>query len=262
MNKHVGDTMKKETILKFDKSIARKKPNNIHQKKPCPFCVTEGLSELLETQDSIILVKNKYPVVQDAFQTVLIETDDCESELSEYSKPHLFKLIRFGVEKWLEMEEQGSYQSVSFFKNYGPLSGGSVRHPHMQIIGFNDVDYRENLKEDYFIGDEIHCSNGVQLNLSTMPMIGFTEFNIVMNDDLAGIDQAADYIQKTVHYILHHYNGQGCSSYNLFFYHWLGKIFIKIIPRYPTTPLFVGYGFRQVFSDPFVLIEDFQKYSF
>ncbi|WP_261129774.1 DUF4931 domain-containing protein [Bacillus sp. Marseille-Q3570] len=253
--------MDKDTILKFNSSIARKKPNNVHQKKPCPFCVTEGLSDILDTRDSIILVKNKYPVIEDAFQTVLIETDDCESELSEYSKPHLYKLIRFGVEKWLEIEEQGRHRSVAFFKNHGPLSGGSVRHPHMQIIGFNNVDYRDNLSDDSFEGHEIHSSNGVHLNLSTHPRIGFTEFNIAL-DDMEKIDQAADYIQKTVHYVVNHFNGRGCSSYNLFFYHWSGKIYIKVIPRYATTPLYVGYGFRQVFSNPHQLIEDVQNRYF
>ncbi|WP_257347593.1 DUF4931 domain-containing protein [Pseudalkalibacillus decolorationis] len=250
--------MKTETILHFNKAIASQKPNNIHQKRACPFCETEGLSEILDSRDSIILVKNKYPVLQDAFQTVLIETDECESELSEYPLEHLYKLIRFGTEKWMEMEQDSRFQSVLFFKNHGPLSGGSVRHPHMQIVGLNNTDYRDNLKEDYFIGNEIHSSNGVQLNLSTKPMIGFTEFNIILTN-LNDIEQASKYIQNVLHYVLNYFNGRGCSSYNLFFYHWLGKIFIKIVPRYATTPLYVGYGLRQVFSNPQDLIEDIHK---
>jgi ATP adenylyltransferase/5',5'''-P-1,P-4-tetraphosphate phosphorylase II len=253
--------MKKETILQFDTTVARKKPNSVHRKSLCPFCERGGLSEILDTRDSIILVKNKYPVLDDSFQTVLIETDECESELSEYPKSHLYKVLRFGIEKWLKMEEDDDFESVLFFKNHGPLSGGSIRHPHMQIVGLNNVNYRDNLTEDYFIGHEIHSANGVQLNLSTKPMIGFTEFNIVL-DDLDKIDQAADYIQKSVHYVIHHFNGRGCSSYNLFFYNWIGKIFIKVIPRYATTPLYVGYGLRQVFRNPHDLIDEMTKLYF
>ncbi|HET7627435.1 MAG TPA: DUF4931 domain-containing protein [Bacillales bacterium] len=259
-----GEPMKTDTILRFNTEMARAKPNNVLQGRDsaCPFCSPEKLSEILDARvDGIRLVKNKYPVLQDAFQTVLIETDECETDLTRYSLAHLCKVFRFGMEKWLEMEHQGTYESVLFFKNQGPLSGGSIRHPHMQIIGLKTVDYRDNLAEEYFEGHDIHSSNGVQLNLSKKPMIGFTEFNVIFSD-LKQIEQAAAYVQQTVHYVLNHFNGRGCSSYNLFFYHWLGKFFIKIVPRYATTPLYIGYGLRQVYGDPERLIRDMQKRYF
>ncbi|HEU5141233.1 MAG TPA: DUF4931 domain-containing protein [Bacillales bacterium] len=246
--------MNTNTILHFNTAIARTKPNNVLRESACPFCDPAELSDILDTRGPMILVKNKYPVLQDAFQTVLIETDECESELSKYPLPHLYELIRFGVEKWLDMERHGGFQSVIFFKNHGPLSGGSIRHPHMQIVGLDHVDYRDNLSEDYFMGHEIQVSNGVHWNLSTKPMIGFTEFNVML-EDLEEIDQAARYVQKTVQYILNDFNGHGCSSYNLFFYHWLGKFFIKAVPRYATTPLYVGYGLRQVHSNADAMIK-------
>jgi len=247
-----------ETILHFNQAIARTKPNSVHRQSACPFCDRDSLTDILATKGTMILLKNKYPVLKDAFQTVLIETDQCDSELSEYPLPHLFDLIQFGVEKWLEMEESGNYRSVIFFKNHGPLSGGSIRHPHMQIVGLENVDYRDNLHDEYFMGTEIHSVDGVSFNLSTKPMIGFTEFNVVISD-LKKLDQAARYIQMTAHYILNHFNNKGCNSYNLFFYHWKEKVMVKIVPRYPTTPLFVGYGLRQVSNNAEAIIEDMRK---
>ncbi|MGV3488812.1 MAG: DUF4931 domain-containing protein [Tuberibacillus sp.] len=243
-----------ETILQFNQTIAKTKPNSIHRQSACPFCDREALTDILDTRGSMIFLKNKYPVLKDAFQTVLIETDQCESELSEYTLPHLFELFRFGVEKWLEMEESGKYRSVLFFKNHGPLSGGSLRHPHMQIVGLEKIDYRDNLREEYFIGHDIASDDGVTLNLSSKPMIGFTEFNVII-DDLNQLDQAAKYVQMTVHYLLNHFN----NSYNLFFYHWNEKIMVKIVPRYPTTPLFVGYGLRQVSNNAEMIINDIRR---
>lgn len=245
-----------ETILHFNQAIARTKPNSVHRNSACPFCDTEALTGILDQQDSIILLENKYPVYQDAYQTVLIETDVCHSELSEYPLPHLYKLIRFGVEKWREMEATGLYSSVLFFKNHGPLSGGSIRHPHMQIVGLENINYRDNLREEYFIGEEIAAADGVSFNLSTKPMIGFTEFNVITRD-LSQLDTAARFIQITAHYLLNHL--RGCTSYNLFFYDWEGQVITKIVPRFATTPLFVGYGLRQVSNNIDHIIKDIGK---
>lgn len=233
-----------DSILLFDQAIAKQKPNSIHRNSPCPFCRPEELARILEVRGSMMLVENKYPVLQDAYQTVLIETDECQSELSEYPPPHLYQLIRFGVEKWMEMENNAAFRSALFFKNHGPLSGGSIRHPHMQIIGLKTIDYRENLRDEYFEGETIHRENGVAFNVSTRPMIGMTEFNVIL-EDLEAIDRAARLIQIAAHYTLHHYHG-GTSSYNLFFYRWSETIIAKIVPRFATSPLYVGYKLRQV----------------
>ena len=248
-------------ILQFDPMIAKNKPNSIHRNSSCPFCDRDQLDEILDVEDSIILVKNKYPVVSDTFPTVLIETDVCESEFSQYDLPHLYKLMDFAFRKWLEMEQSGKYKSVLFFKNYGPLSGGSIRHPHMQIIGLDHVDYRENLKEEYFQGTEIYKSESVEVNLSEYPMIGFTEFNIIF-EDLNELDEAARTIQSICHFILNRFNGGSCQSYNLFFYHWLNRFYVKVVPRYVTTPLFVGYGLRQKYTDTTKMIEDIRQHYF
>jgi ATP adenylyltransferase/5',5'''-P-1,P-4-tetraphosphate phosphorylase II len=245
-----------ETILHFNQAIASSKPNSVHRDSACPFCDTEALTGILDKRESMILLENKYPVLQDAYQTVLIETDQCDSELSEYPLPHLYKLIRFGVEKWMEMEASGRYRSVLFFKNHGPLSGGSIRHPHMQIVGLNTIDYRDNLREEYFIGKTIAKTNGVTYNLSTKPMIGFTEFNVII-EDLGELDQAARFIQITAHYLLNHL--RSCTSYNLFFYYWNEKVMVKIVPRFATTPLFVGYGLRQVTNNINNIKNDIQR---
>jgi hypothetical protein len=36
------------------------------------------------------------------------------------------------------------------------------------------------------------------------------------------------------------------SSYNLFFHHIDGKIYAKVVPRFVTTPLYIGYGIPQI----------------
>ncbi|GAX89400.1 DUF4931 domain-containing protein [Effusibacillus lacus] len=235
------------THLRFNSHIGRQKPESIRNRyTQCPFCAREQLDAdgILAEQGPILLVKNKYPTLQDTFQTVLIETDECESELSLYSKEHLYKLLRFGVEKWLEMDATNDYKSVIFYKNHGPNSGGSIRHPHMQIVGLKHIDYREHVKEEHFEGVVIDRQDGVEFNLSTKPRIGFFEFNVIFERN-GPLERMADYVQTAAHYVLNHFH-KDCNSYNLFFYQ-VGKMLaVKAVPRFVTTPLYVGFSIPQV----------------
>lgn len=231
--------------LYFNTSIGVKKPENYRNKEQaCPFCAREELTDLIEVDGPIILLKNKYPVLENAYQTVLIETDDCHAELSTYSKEHLHRLIRFGLKHWLEMEESGGFKSVIFFKNHGPLSGGTLAHPHMQIIGLNDLDYKEKVEPEMFDGILIAEENGVRFTLSTKPRVGFYEFNMEM-PEFGYQERFAEYMQMAAHYILHHFPFRA-TSYNIFFHHFDGKIYAKVVPRFVTTPLYIGYGLPQV----------------
>jgi ATP adenylyltransferase/5',5'''-P-1,P-4-tetraphosphate phosphorylase II len=234
-----------ETHLFFNTAIGVKKPGTIRNKEQsCPFCAREELTDIIDVQDPIILLKNKYPVLENAFQTVIIETDDCLSELSLYTKEHLEKLLSFGIKHWNAMEASGKFKSVIFFKNHGPLSGGTIAHPHMQIIGLNNIDYQEGISKAHFDGLKIQEKDSVLFTLSTKPKVGFYEFNVKMAH-LNEIGVFASYVQIAVHYILNHFPFQ-CNSYNLFFYKLEGEIYVKVMPRFITTPLYMGYSIPQV----------------
>lgn len=233
------------THLFFNTGIGVKKPNSIRNKEiSCPFCAREELTDILAVEDSIILLKNKYPVLESTFQTVLIETDVCDGELSTYPEEHLIKLIRFGLKHWLEMADSGKYKSVIFFKNHGPLSGGSIAHPHMQIIGLNEINYEEKVTRRDFEGYLIDEKDGTEFSISTEPRIGFYEFNVKLGD-LDDISAFARYIQTAAYYILNAFPFP-CNSYNLFFYLLNDEIYAKIVPRFITTPIFIGYFIPQV----------------
>jgi galactose-1-phosphate uridylyltransferase len=234
--------------LHFNTSIGVQKPENIRNKdQACPFCERDQLTNLIAVDGPIILLKNKYPVLENAYQTVLIETDDCHAELSTYTKEHLHRLMRFGIKHWLEMEETGTYRSVIFFKNHGPLSGGTLAHPHMQIIGLHDINYKEKAAHEMFEGIVIDEAEEVRFTLSTKPRVGFYEFNIEMKDSEYQ-EKFAEYLQMAVDYILNHFPFKA-TSYNLFFHHIDNKIYVKVVSRFVTTPLFIGYGIPQVPSN-------------
>jgi galactose-1-phosphate uridylyltransferase len=231
--------------LIFNTSIGVKKPENYRNKaQSCPFCDRDKLTDILDSEGPMILLKNKYPVLENAYQTVLIETDDCNAEFSTYEPEHLHRLLRFGINHWLKMEESGRYKSVIFYKNHGPLSGGTIAHPHMQIIGLYDLDCEAKIDEDVFQGIVLSEESGVRFTLSNMPRIGFYEFNIEMADS-DYVETFGKYVQMAVHYIMNHFQFKA-SSYNLFFHHIDRKIYAKVVPRFVTTPLYIGYGIPQI----------------
>ncbi|PFW97822.1 DUF4931 domain-containing protein [Bacillus pseudomycoides] len=231
--------------LYFLNDIGKQKPESIRNKNTaCPFCDTENLTDILETEDSIIWLKNKFPTLKDTFQTVLIETDNCDDHIATYTPEHMKKLIRFSIKHWLALEKSNEFTSVILYKNHGPFSGGSLHHAHMQIIGMKYVNYLENIVPENFQGVTVKKDEQIELNISTRPIIGFTEFNIVI-EDIKTIDTMAHYIQQTVRYILTGFH-KGCSSYNLFFYHLDEKIICKVVPRFVVSPLYVGYKIPQV----------------
>jgi galactose-1-phosphate uridylyltransferase len=247
------------THLHFSTKIGTQKPVTIVNKgNSCPFCDVDGLENIIAREDSIILLKNKYSTLKNTFQTVLIETDECDSELSTYKKDHLYKVIHFAIKNWLQLEMRKDFKSVILFKNHGPLSGGTIRHPHMQIVGLEEVDYKENIQFESFEGATIYKDKNVEFNISLKPKMGFYELNVILHD-MTSINTMADCIQTATDYILNHFHYK-CESYNLFFYHINGVISCKIIPRFVTTPLYIGYSIPQVSDDIEIVAGKLKKF--
>lgn len=252
-------------LLDFNVSVGRHKPRTIpgmSNQSYCPFCNVESLTDILATEGSIILLKNKYNVMLPSEQLVLIETDQCDSDIPEYSKEHMHRLMRFALRHWLTMTNSGDYEAVVLFKNFGPLSGGTIRHPHMQIVGFPKIQPELMYDPREFEGIRIAVQNGVEINLSTQPHVGFTEINVNLLPEAysdkvafaAAMEQSpaplpltpaiytmADYIQGGVTFLKETHQ-RPSFSYNIFFYIYEGRIHVRLMPRYPTSPLFIGYN--------------------
>ncbi len=238
--------MSYQSQLYFNIAIGSQKPESIRNRDtPCPFCDREHLTGIIDEKGTIMLLKNKYPVLKETFQTVLIETDQCDSELSLYPKDHMYTLLEFAITHWQRMIDSGEYRSVLLFKNHGPNSGGTIAHPHMQIVGLRHLDQLAHVSEDHFQGIVIEQDVGVEFNLSTLPRMGFYEYNVILKDT-SRLQRMGDYIQIGVKSILCGDIHPRCNSYNLFFYQLNGRIIAKILPRYITSPLFVGYSIPQV----------------
>ncbi len=234
------------SYLIFNQEINNQKPNTIRNKSlSCPFCNEEQLSNVVETFKTQKLVENKYPTIKDADMFVLIETNTCEKNLFNYTREEYTNILSFNVQKWLEYKRNNKYQDAILFKNYGPLSGGSIKHEHMQIIAFKNNQVDENVRLENLLGVEVLREKGLCITISDQPINNYLEYNLEFTLD--NVDVLAKYLMLAIKYLKSKYKLID-FSYNLFFYQIDERLFVKVISRYATSPLYIGFKLQQCYS--------------
>ena len=239
--------MRTQEPLVFDPAASKGKPENIRNREnPCPFCDIDGLTDILRRDGDKIWLVNKFRTLRDTMQTVLIESADHTGDPSNYGREEWRDILRFSAECFEEMRSSGEYRSVLMFKNMGPLSGGTLLHPHLQIVGLYSKDGYSEVSPGNFDGIEAYRGHGVDVTVSDRPVMGFVEFNVRMEGGYGAMGAFADAVQATVRYVLGEYHGKGCTSYNLFFFHTGGRFVCKVVPRWVASPYYIGYRISQV----------------
>lgn len=247
-------------LIKFNTDIGKTKPETVRVETACPFCDVEHLTGILDVDGDIIFLRNKYNVIEGADQFVLIEGRECNTDMPAYSPEKMRRVIGMGIKQWKNLLACGKYQEVLFFKNYGLMSGGTIRHPHMQLVGFPRLKSELLFDEAELLGIIIAEFDGVQLNISNCPRVGFGELNVVVERG-GSLDALADFLQVAVHYVTNFFSKK-ITSYNIFFYRRAEKIFAKVMPRYATSPYFVGYNIHFLPNNIGRIAEEIRNYYF
>ena len=139
--------------LVFDVVKAKGKPDdNRRPGTSCPFCDVDGLENIIRRDGDRIWLQNKFRTLRHTLQTVLIESADHDADITTYEPEELHGVIRFALSCWEQMIDSGDYRSVLMYKNMGPLSGGSLTHPHMQIVGLEKEDGYAEISMKHFEG--------------------------------------------------------------------------------------------------------------
>lgn len=230
--------------LIFDTNIAKDKPENIrHTHNACPFCDPDALTDVLAQEADRIWLMNKFPTLQATWQTIVIETADHQGDIATYAPAQNRAIFTFALKHWQASISSGRYESVLLYKNFGPHSGGSLRHPHMQIVGLDDVDGYANITPANLTGYPIITDGELRVTVSDQPVMGFVEFNVATAWD--DHDRLADAVQKVVQYTLDGYFKGRCDSYNLFFYPLGDRVVAKVVPLFNVSPYYIGYRLSQ-----------------
>ncbi|MBA1392510.1 DUF4931 domain-containing protein [Lactobacillus sp. XV13L] len=240
--------MEDEPLI-FDVNIAKDKPNSYRETaggSECPFCRVDDLNAIYRRQGGMIWLRNKFPTLRETVQTVLIESSKHDGDIVNYSPEYNRTLMRFALGCFNKMNDSQQFRSVVWYKNFGPHSGGSLTHPHMQIVGLKTQDGYRNIHRANFEGISLFEERGVEVNVATHPVQGYVEVNVNLLA-AAGIDLWADWIQSGARYMLNVLAGGRCDSYNLFFYPLPDDgVCAKLIARFTASPYFVGYKLSQV----------------
>ncbi len=183
--------------LIFDTAIAKDKPENIrHPHNACPFCDPQQLTDILAQDADRIWLMNKFPTLQATWQTIIIESAAHDGDISLYSPAQNQAVFAFALKHWQAMMASDRFESVLLYKNFGPHSGGSLRHPHMQIVGLTDIDGYINVRPANLTGYPVITDGQIQITVSDQPIMGFVEINVTA--PLTAVSQLADAVQQVV----------------------------------------------------------------
>ncbi|ERT61738.1 DUF4931 domain-containing protein [Megasphaera vaginalis (ex Srinivasan et al. 2021)] len=250
-------------IIEYNLDLGRTKPDTVHRDASyCPFCDVANLKNILDRRGHMIWLENAYPVLKEAWQTLIIETDDCDADFATYTPEYALALLEFSLEKWRQVKDMGRFRSVLFYRNHGYMSGGTIRHPHSQIVGLEQYDYHHDISPQHLHGHPIMTAKELEINLSDAPLIGFYEVNLILKDEGA-LPYFVRSMQATALYFIRSFASFN-DSYNIFYYDFPGdaSLYVKIVPRFLTNPMFVGYKVPQVANKEHVarFIKDFRTH--
>ncbi len=234
--------------LSFITHVAQGKPETIvHHDAACPFCDVAHLTNILAQEADRIWLVNKFRVLADTMQTIIIESSNHQGDWSNYDAATGAAIMDFSLRKWTEMRHDAHYRSVMMYKNFGPRSGGSLSHPHLQIVGLDKIDGYAHIRPENLAGDAFLQLGEATVSIATEPVQGFLEFNVRIPSSQSAAD-LSDAIRVLTHYVLNGYFHGRCDSYNLFFYPTDDGIVCKVVPRFNASPFTVGYLVPQVFQ--------------
>lgn len=249
------------TPLYLDMKMARGKPNTFKEGSPalCPFCDKDSLYEarqVLEEKNGVLWIDNKFPTLKYTKQTLIIEHPNCSEDLTTYSSEHANFLFDFAFEKRRQMLESGEFKDVIFFKNHGWLSGGSVKHEHMQLVGLEDVDYPEHRILESTNGPTVYSNESLKVTVSSVPLSEIYEFNVVWTD---AKHDYVKWIQNTLRFLKVFWGGK-FDNYNLMYHQEKGVNVIKIVPRHPESIYLLGFGLHQAPTDAEEVAKEFKQF--
>lgn len=235
--------------LVFDLKIGKSKPTSYAggQASPCPFENISQLTDIYRQEGDMIWLKNKFPTLEDTAQTIIIESANHDGDISNYSVQTNRALMKFALTCFNQMRADPSFKSVLWYKNFGRQSGGSLVHPHMQIVGLKKEDGYKYIHENNFAGVPVFDDQEINVNVATHPVQGYLELNINTYHCLE-LERWSDWIQLCVQYLLTSMYARPVDSYNLFFYpsNQGQGICAKLLARFTAPPYFVGYKLSQV----------------
>lgn len=193
----------------------------------------------------MLFLDNKFPIYEDALQYLVVETDKCDEDFTNYDIPYIQELLNFILFCKKEVEKE-NVKRVVVFKNVGWNSGGSIPHHHVQIVGLKKITGRIFTQED-FEGITIKETATFELSLSNKPLTQDYEFNLISKTKDISLDFCKE-LQHLIQFILL-FKGNRYSDYNIVFEEIDERLMLKVLPRSRQAVYSFIYDIHQIPPD-------------
>jgi len=245
-------------------AASKNKPNTVVSKTGvCPFCddrkpliSQDGL--MLEDRGKMFWAENKFPLLENTYQTLIVETNNCGESFATYDLKYATELFKFIFECRDKMLNMNKFKEVIFFKNHGVYSDSSISHSHSQLVGLKEQTYSHSEIEGSLEGPIVFKNSKLRVTVSSIPRAEFYEFNVVWNKEHAD-DEYVYWVQGLIKYLSIFKNGK-FTSYNLVFHETSTENIIKVVPRKPNSIYYIGFGIRQTPNDITQIAEEIRQY--
>ncbi len=148
-------------------------PPNIKSSRTCPFCpgneymtppeiiaLNRKTGSKAQGPWQVRVVSNKFPALKIEENTdkyaigvydklggfgaheIIIENPDHHKEMADLSVDALALVIRAYRERCLDLRKDPRFKYILIFRNFGPMAGASLEHPHSQLIAMPVVPSR------------------------------------------------------------------------------------------------------------------------
>lgn len=256
--------MSSKYSITLNTAASKNKPNTVVSKNGvCPFCndkkpliLQDGL--MLEDRGEMFWAENKFPLLENTYQTLIVETNKCGESIATYDLTYAKELFKFIFECRDKMLNMNKFKEVIFFKNHGVYSDSSISHSHSQLVGLKDQTYSHSEIEDSLNGPVVFEDNNLRVTVSSIPRAEFYEFNVVWNKEHTNEDYVY-WVQGLIKYLTVFKHGK-FSSYNLVFHETTTENIIKVVPRKPNSIYYIGFGIRQTPNDILQIAEEISQY--
>jgi len=237
-----------ELFYSIEKPERRLRPKEFKVAKKveiCPFCPgNEHLTppETFRIGDpwELRVIPNKYPILPN--HEVVIETRD-HKDWDSFPLKELENVLIAYKERTKHFYEN-NFNYVYIFRNYGPLSGASIEHPHSQILPFKEVPFKPLHEEKYFL-EKGYPLNNILLDFDKIKVYEpevkqtpcelriFTEFKDFTELKEEDIKLLAMALKESIKII----KEKGANSYNIVFHQGYRNckkyyLHIRILPRF------------------------------
>ncbi|MBI4225726.1 DUF4931 domain-containing protein [Candidatus Roizmanbacteria bacterium] len=269
MSKYVPDISTRRWVVISPQRLGRPEEHSkTHKgkKNTCPFCAGHeketppevfrlGGGEANGTGWKVRVVPNKYTITD--IHEVIIHSPDHEKDIESLPLDHIILILTAYRQRYNLYRKRGQ---VLIFCNHGEHAGGSLAHPHSQLVVIPsqinlDTLVREplnNLVEEHRLF-HVYCPDFSQWPYEVW--IAPRKEDVLFGDITDGeINELADLMGRMLKRLFHIYQQHIISNllfgYNYYFYH-KENWYVRIIPRFVHRAGFeLGTGLYVNIVDP------------